>query len=114
MFCYLLNGENNDPHLRCEIPRHNAAAMKNSGRWSWLKRNLTVEEEQNKPPHPFGDFTGSFKAPWSTQIATENSFNVENDSAHLRYKNQRFPGRGGPPYKNCRHSTVKMPVFALK
>ena len=41
-------------------------------------------EGQNKPPHSFGGFAGSFEAPWSTQIATESPFNVENDGAYLR------------------------------
>ena len=40
-------------------------------------------EGQNKP-HPFGGFAGSFKPPWTTQIATESPFNVENDGAYLR------------------------------
>jgi hypothetical protein len=31
-----------------------------------------------------GAFVRSFKAPWPTQIATESSFNVENDGAYLR------------------------------
>jgi hypothetical protein len=41
-------------------------------------------EGETKPPRPFGDFAGSLRAPWHTQIATESPFKAKNNGAYSR------------------------------